>query len=95
MPYHENVVFYKTGWSRQYNQSTHSEVALEGLQCTVETTKDQQHYPGAHPDTRLLLELHTPIYLNPLSTIGQKKNWRTFKIIPPTPAICNLSIRHP
>ena len=35
-----------------------------------------------------------PIYLDSLSTTGQK-NWNTFKIIPPTPASCNLNTRPP
>ena len=33
MPYHEDVVFYKTGKSHQQNQPAHSEAALEGQQC--------------------------------------------------------------
>ena len=48
-------------WYRQHNQPAHSEVALDGQQCTRKTTMDQEYLlPCGKSGTPSILELHTP-----------------------------------
>ena len=60
-------------YGHQHNQPAHAEVALEGQQCIVETTKTKNAIPWAWgtPDTTSILMLHT-MYFNPLCSIRQK-----------------------